>query len=458
MKKLIYLFTFLITLFIGFSCNDDLTPTFDKNIEKEAEPDKNPVTAITNSVRLNKSQAERALFRFIKNIEPNTRGQVQIRITGCDSIAVNTKIRTRGVTNPNTFIYHFNLETQEGEGYALVTNYPVGPKVFAYVPKGNLKTDTIENKVLADYVKNIQQRQEFDESKFKVRKSLTRKYFPELPAEYDSIVVDSVIQDTLFSTVYYDAFAFNTLENFIVPVTWGQGYPYNKDVPYQCGSGKAPAGCVAVAIAQIMAYHKYPSSYDWDLLTQTPTISGTLKSDEARRNEVARLIADIGRRVDMNYGCSGSGSNIEKARTALNQFGYYTSPITQVITSFSKKPWMALEPFTNPDYAFDNPMYIRGTNTAGEGHAFVADAKSEFNEQTWVLRYKYVNGEYVDVEWLDWKFPIISDLWDIPLLVHINWGWDGYSNGWYVYNLLKDKDGDNSFSIDMRKIRDIWPR
>jgi hypothetical protein len=456
MKKIIYLLAFLIALFIGFSCNDDLTPTSGDYSKKEAKPDKNPVTAIISAVRLNKSQAEKALFRFIRDIEPNTRSQVQIRITGCDSIAVNAPIKTRGVTNPNTFIYHFNLETQEGEGYALVTNYPVGPKVFAYVPKGNLEIDTIKNKILADYIKNIQQKQEFDDSKFKIKKSLTRRSFPELPSEYDSIVVDSIVQDTLFRTIYYDEFVFNTLMKFIVPVTWGQEYPYNKDVPYQCGSGKAPVGCVAVAIAQIMAYHKYPSNYNWDLLTQTPTISGTLKSDEARRNEVARLMVDIGQKVEMNYGCSGSGSNIEKARAALGQYGYYTSKINDVITSFSKRPWMGLDAYQNPDYLFYNPMYIRGANNAGEGHAFIADAKSEFSEQTWVVRLKYVNGEYVDGEWLDWDFPFVGDLWDIPLLVHINWGWDGYSNGWYVYNFLKD--GDNSFSNSMMKIQDIYPK
>ncbi len=457
MKNLVYLFTLLITLFIGFSCNDDLIPTSGNNSKGEIESDKNPVTDFISSVRLNKRQAERALFQFIENIEPNTRSQVQIRITGCDSIAVNSRIRTRGVTNPSTFIYHFNLETQEGEGYALVTNYPVGPKVFAYVPKGNLKMDTIKNKVLASYIKNIQQKQEFDESKFKLRKSLTRKYFPELPPELDSIVVDSVVQDTIFRTFYYDAFGYNTLMKFIVPVTWGQGYPYNKDVPYQCGSGKAPVGCVAVAIAQIMAYHKYPSSYNWDLLTQTPTISGTLKSDESRRNEVARLMADIGRKVEMNYGCSGSSSNIEKARVALGQYGYYTSKISNVITSFSKKPWMAMDVYENPDYLFHNPMYIRGSNTAGEGHAFIADAKSEFMETTWAIRYTIVNGEYVNGELIDLGFPM-ADLFDIPLLVHINWGWDGYSNGWYLYNHLDEIDSDNSFSINMRKIQDIWPK
>lgn len=457
MKNLVYLFTLLITLFIGFSCNDDLIPISGNNSEGEIESDKNPVTDFISSVRLNKRQAERALFQFIENIEPNTRSQVQIRITGCDSIAVNSRIRTRGVTNPSTFIYHFNLETQEGEGYALVTNYPVGPKVFAYVPKGNLKMDTIKNKVLASYIKNIQQKQEFDESKFKLRKSLTRKYFPELPPELDSIVVDSVVQDTIFRTFYYDAFGYNTLMKFIVPVTWGQGYPYNKDVPYQCGSGKAPVGCVAVAIAQIMAYHKYPSSYNWDLLTQTPTISGTLKSDESRRNEVARLMADIGRKVEMNYGCSGSSSNIEKAKVALGQYGYYTSKISNVITSFSKKPWMAMDVYENPDYLFYNPMYIRGSNTAGEGHAFIADAKSEFMETTWAIRCTIVNGEYVNGELIDLGFPM-ADLFDIPLLVHINWGWDGYSNGWYLYNHLDEIDSDNSFSINMKKILDIWPK
>ena len=42
-----------------------------------------------------------------------------------------------------------------------------------------------------------------------------------------------------------------------VPVQWGQYVPYN----LYCPTGM-PTGCLATALAQVMAYHKYPSSYN----------------------------------------------------------------------------------------------------------------------------------------------------------------------------------------------------
>jgi hypothetical protein len=46
----------------------------------------------------------------------------------------------------------------------------------------------------------------------------------------------------------------------LLQVEWGQGYPYNKFCPDSgCTNyyGHVPAGCVAVATAQIMSYHQY---------------------------------------------------------------------------------------------------------------------------------------------------------------------------------------------------------
>ena len=42
-------------------------------------------------------------------------------------------------------------------------------------------------------------------------------------------------------------------------IMWDQDYPYNELCPTIYGE-KAPSGCVATAMAQVMAYHKYPST------------------------------------------------------------------------------------------------------------------------------------------------------------------------------------------------------
>jgi hypothetical protein len=63
----------------------------------------------------------------------------------------------------------------------------------------------------------------------------------------------------------------------LVQVKWGQAYPYNKFCPSRNECSNTAVGCVAVATAQIMSYHKYPSSlggfsFDWDNMTSSSNI------------------------------------------------------------------------------------------------------------------------------------------------------------------------------------------
>ena len=73
----------------------------------------------------------------------------------------------------------------------------------------------------------------------------------------------------------------------LLPVTWGQGCTYND----LCPAGNycnphAPTGCVMTAMAQVMAYWRYPNTYNWGSM---PTASGNA--------EVQRLMVDAGSAV-----------------------------------------------------------------------------------------------------------------------------------------------------------------
>ena len=78
-------------------------------------------------------------------------------------------------------------------------------------------------------------------------------------------------------------------------------------------------GCVAIAMAQIMYYHKYPSTYSWsDMLT---SYSSGYTNKQA--NAVAKLVIDCGLAVNMNYGKDESSALICDAAWAVaHQFGY----------------------------------------------------------------------------------------------------------------------------------------
>ena len=69
----------------------------------------------------------------------------------------------------------------------------------------------------------------------------------------------------------------------LLTTTWGQGVPYNDYMPYVTRNGeskRAAAGCVIVAMAQVLNYWEYPTNYNWNnMLDNIPTteISGLIR-------------------------------------------------------------------------------------------------------------------------------------------------------------------------------------
>lgn len=241
-------------------------------------------------------------------VEPKTKVQSSMKIISDGKITFPATVSTRNNVNVSIGLYKYILNSNDSKGYALVCDDVRYPKVVAYCPEGNL-SDTIFNKGLARYmrelpdkiVNKINKTTEILSNPGKYKNILNNVFnkvttrFPywgggDIPIEEGHVTYlpeynkTEVKGDTVNIYSDYRIYAANVnVRSFRVPVKWGQGYPYNKNVPYNCGSGKAPAGCVAIAMAQIMSYHKKPSNYNWNLLTQTPTISGYSPDDETRR-------------------------------------------------------------------------------------------------------------------------------------------------------------------------------
>lgn len=92
----------------------------------------------------------------------------------------------------------------------------------------------------------------------------------------------------------------------LINTVWSQKSPFNGLCPQNC-----LAGCVAIAVAQIMRYHEWPATYNWsDMPNTTATIA------------TQTLIADVGKAVDMEYGESASKSSIGKAALGFWAKGY----------------------------------------------------------------------------------------------------------------------------------------
>lgn len=125
----------------------------------------------------------------------------------------------------------------------------------------------------------------------------------------------------------------------MINTQWDQDAPYNLLCPVDESTGKISyTGCVATAMSQIMYYHKWPASYDWDQMKTTYKESDT----GASANAVAKLMADAGSAAFMSYSSSFSGATTLDACEALRyDFGYAETTDLVDRAAYTSEEWDA---------------------------------------------------------------------------------------------------------------------
>ena len=213
----------------------------------------------------------------------------------------------------------------------------------------------------------------------------------------------------------------------MLPVRWGQGMPYNVLLPHITGSeyDHAYVGCVAVAMAQVMAYWQYPPrptttipaytsnsgktyavnmpslepmDFDWQNMKETYY---TIDSTSVECDAVSHLMLYSTTAMRSNFGLTSTGaltSNIPER--LITYFGYKNSAHYIYREYFSTEGW---EDVIYAELAAGRPVAYAG-NKQSAGHAFVCDG------------------------------------YDGQGRFHINWGWAGKSNGYFLLNLLNPSD------------------
>ncbi|MBQ9585967.1 MAG: C10 family peptidase [Muribaculaceae bacterium] len=230
---------------------------------------------------------------------------------------------------------------------------------------------------------------------------------------------------------------------------WAQGLPFNQACPSFTQSYETkycPAGCVAIAMAQIMYYHK--SSYGCDAIaayTSTsedftadrPALPATTfnwaimnpwyndaRSSSASAKEVQKLVKYCGQAVQMNYGKNSSAATSQRNAFTC-YFGY--DKLSQQIsrTDVNAATW---ENMIYTEIAQGRPVYISARKLSG-GHAFICDG------------------------------------YDGAGLYHINWGWRGSNNGFFALNALSDGNnggtgaasGEEGYTMNLQAIIGLEP-
>ena len=174
--------------------------------------------------------------------------------------------------------------------------------------------------------------------------------------------------------------------NCILETKWGQSAPFNN----LCNGNVV--GCVAVAMAQIMYKHKYPSSYSWSNMLKTYQTNGYTTT---QANAVAKLIRDCGISVNMDYGTDASAAKSCDAAWALaHKFGYNPNIKYYMRNYFSQNKW---EQIILEELKEERPILYSGKMSDEEaGHAFVLDGYdgNGFYHFNWGWKGSGVNPNY----------------------------------------------------------------
>lgn len=200
----------------------------------------------------------------------------------------------------------------------------------------------------------------------------------------------------------------------LVTSQWNQGSPYNVWCP-EDGEDRSVTGCVATAMAQVMYYHKWPQDatasipayttrtrefaldalpatvFKWEKMKDIYSYNETGEAVEA----MAELMRYCGQAVEMDYTSSGSGANVS-AYTMTHYFGYSKTAKDVSRRNYTTLDW---ENMIYNEIAHSRPVLYDGFNASG-GHEFVIDG------------------------------------YDGKGLFHVNWGWGGSCDGYFLLSIL----------------------
>lgn len=183
---------------------------------------------------------------------------------------------------------------------------------------------------------------------------------------------------------------------------------------------KAPAGCVCIAISQIIAFNEYPEMTCNGQEIDYPEIKKIYCYDniwnegsDAGKEMLARLCINVGELCKIKYhsifGNSFGFAWPWDAKSCLEAFGY---PNVSWNPGYDES--LVIETLNN-----DCPVFISALSGFLQGHAWVIDG--------------YIKRDYV------------SDKGTVKAsqtLVHCNWGWHGNCNGYFTSGVFHTQEAE----------------
>ena len=217
---------------------------------------------------------------------------------------------------------------------------------------------------------------------------------------------------------------------------WNQDEPYNLQCPLD-GDKRSVVGCSATAIAIAMRYHKWPlrgngkseaytddtgkyipersfeHPYDWDNMPLN-YVEGEYSQQQAEA--VSLLMSDVAHSIISRFTASETSAAMTNFMPALRKHFNYDKMNFHYRASFDDKQWMRLlkqEIDNNRPVIFSGCEKFYNLNLK-ECHLFVIDG------------------------------------YDGNSLLHVNWGWGGYLNGFFHINNLYEYTTENAIITNIQ--------
>lgn len=228
-------------------------------------------------------------------------------------------------------------------------------------------------------------------------------------------MISGVVLDTLMAVDTVPQFFLDMeiydMINGPCPVKWNQTHPYN----YYCeeySGGKLLTGCVATAVAQLMACYRYPDS---------------------AMLQVARLMQQLGLEENLaNFTIGDSTSvyaNDEHIVRTLENFGYL--PGMQRVMVSSGDPYISRE---ENDFFSNNKGNVIDELKNGYYCTMSGSMREPYNnKENWLLHCWIVHGLM--------SINLSNDL--TKYYYKCNFGWGGYADGYYLENVFNSYNGPN---------------
>lgn len=420
MKKLFYLFAIIALGF--YSCTDrdvinqvQIAQSADKNAQNFRIPLDSAILCLNTTIqqldnnRLNsKGAAINTKRREIKNVVSLTRRD-------CNNNSRMKVIGNNATNISDTILYLVNFENNEG--YAiLAADKRIPSPIIAITESGSISTDDFNFK--PDSIKGFKL---YNDTLNDYYVGATQQAATQMVSEYAEGSIDNYNGQV---PVYVISDTWVTVDRIAPMLTtyWHQRSPFNDACPL-IGASRAPAGCIAIAVAQIMAYHEYPKPFychgyecNWtdmkNICSKYDPYNYYSQPSATQKNEVAQFVYSVGFMTSMIYSGDWSFALPGNAKTFLSNIGY---PNVTLETQYNESK--VLNMLRN-----NKPVFIAAISGIVDGHAWVIDGYLKRQE---IMKMMDANTG-----------SVTSTIMQTQTLVHCNWGWQGMSNGYFASGIF----------------------